>query len=257
MEIQAVHTACRGCCFAIPEEGTQTGCILARAEMYEDQGCLVDAYDENGNEFFIVNGRICAAKRSPEWASRQTDVVEAVRNEIRTKLTVVVFVGDGLEETVKSLLGQEVLPHEVFFVATTGAAPLSLKLRELIGEVPPFTWKVSLIDAPPRTVVDTLFPQFTGHFYALFRSGFVLPRRFIARIDDAVNYRLESFVVSLPYDDENGLVVYRPFHKQMNGNAELVGEQETLRSVEEKAVAMVGVTGEVRMVTYASDLCPL
>ena len=68
-EISPIHTPCLGCTFMTNEEHKQIGCQVGRIEKYREQGAdVIDVYDDNGNEFFVVNDRLCVYKRDKEWA---------------------------------------------------------------------------------------------------------------------------------------------------------------------------------------------
>ena len=67
--ISPMHTPWLGGAFMINEEQKQVGCQVGRIEKYQERGAdVIDVYDDNGNEFFVINDRLCGYKRDKEWA---------------------------------------------------------------------------------------------------------------------------------------------------------------------------------------------
>ena len=57
--INAVHTPCKNCVFAIYDNITQTNCALHYLDIYRDKDIeILEAYD-NDKEFYIINNKKC------------------------------------------------------------------------------------------------------------------------------------------------------------------------------------------------------
>ena len=56
--IAPMHTPCLGCTFSIKDKQKQIGCQVGRIDKYKELGAeVINVYDDNGNEFFVVNNR--------------------------------------------------------------------------------------------------------------------------------------------------------------------------------------------------------
>lgn len=292
-DIHPIHQSCLGCFFAEVEDKTQTGCRLGRLEVFGEQGRVLSAYDADGNEFEIINGRLCNAYR-PEWWGEQLSYklqFEEIRNEIQVRPTVIVLIGGDLdylklESSIQSLLDQTKAPEELLFVNCQNDIPT----RSLLGGIATFirdevAWR--LVDALPNergvrpqagAAINEAFSKIKTPFYCVVETGGTLPRNFIEQLDATLNERLEQVVVVAPYAGQGltGLVVQTSFHKnrnvggfaalQVEGHG-LIGEQlgpedmlprkDTflLTDIVSKARLLAGPEAE-GLVKEADQLCP-
>lgn len=275
--IPPVHTACLGCVFSIKQGKEQVGCRLGRTDRYNDLGCLVEAYDDEENEFYVVTNRICHAKRLKPWGDDipEKDWADKVRSEIEIKTTAVVTIPPNvslyeLDKTIEAIASQTLPFAQTFFVADGEAWKKRGEVKYIhsilarrIGSPARFTWRFSDIRVPHP--VDLLFNQFRSHFYATFKAGFPIPHDFARSIDHAINDRYERVFVLTPYDnDGNGLVVHNGFHKSgwVNGNKPVVVQKPEepemiLESVVDKASFLAKEHNAPHLVRSVSELCPL
>jgi hypothetical protein len=66
-EINAIHTPCKSCVFAVYDNQTQISCGLDYLAKYKKNNIeILEAYDEE-KEFFIVNGKKCIGYRENKW----------------------------------------------------------------------------------------------------------------------------------------------------------------------------------------------
>lgn len=222
--IGRVHTACRGCCFAVVEGRTQSGCRLGRVDAFlgQDPASVVEAYDADGNEFFVIN-RVCNAKRDADWAAAHgPGDVAAVRREVRLRASAVVLACDrpGLRQTVAALVAQRVPPTDFFFVVPPGG-PVSDRevhsdMWEALGNA--WTWRIVRGVDPGATeaeLADAGVNASSGNWYAYFRAGEPVPPEAFAELDRALNERMERVM----WRRDGGLFVQRAAHDFVGGNA--------------------------------------
>jgi hypothetical protein len=287
VSLHVVHTACRDCVFATyPGMGrTQTGCELKRLDKYREQGTeVLEAVDETGDEFFIVNGRKCLAHRDKSWADRVPEGNRAatVRAELTTRTDVVVPLGsaedlDRLPATLDSLRALELKPATVTVVNNSdlGMGKAVSALAKTGGGL---NWQVT--DIKERAAdggrvdldraVDIAAAKFKGHFYTLLPAGETLPPSFTADLDRAVVDDLGRFVLLLPNERMVGLTVALGFHRapMVDGNKPLSAmllddplETDTappvlLKNVVEKAAYIAERQNLPHLVERAEVVCP-
>lgn len=65
--INAVHTSCKNCVFAIYDQKTQTGCELNYIDGFKNnQEEIIEVYDDE-LEFFVINNKKCLGYRELSW----------------------------------------------------------------------------------------------------------------------------------------------------------------------------------------------
>jgi hypothetical protein len=226
-KINPVHTACMGCVFASFAGKTQDGCLLCRTDLYREQGSLLECVDGAGDEFFVVNGRLCLAKRSPDWAKRQvSDRGAAVRKELAQRIDYIIPFDqltnlDLLQPTLESIRAQNPGPSSVLVVSNQDEVRLGKVQAVLAKLADGLEW--SLTDVRERDqdgrrvtrgrILDIAADKATGHFYAVFSPGVTVPADFASGLNDAVVNRLSRFLVVVPDEQGEGLVVALSFHR--------------------------------------------
>lgn len=69
--INAIHTPCKKCAFAIYDNKTQTGCHLNYLEKFRSKNVeILEAYDEE-KEFYIINEKKCLGYRENSWFDKR------------------------------------------------------------------------------------------------------------------------------------------------------------------------------------------
>jgi hypothetical protein len=295
--IHSIHQPCKNCVFATydleQDKPTQAGCRLKKLEIFcsRDPESVIEAEDEEA-AFVIVNNRKCQFFRdnNSQWASIVpfADYETQVRKDVVQKLDFVIVVDDydgneldeklaRLKATLDSLKQQTVAPNRVFIVNNSEkvrAGQLQGFLDKNAQGLNVYRTQIH-IRAEGKQIhflacVDEVFSKTTGHFYATFRPGFVLPKDFVESIDKAINDRLEQFVVLSPVDEAmNGMVVQRGFHKAYDGNAPGQGYDDSvelppgeeaqpvmLHDLVEKAVFFAGIYKRPELVSKVTDVCP-
>lgn len=303
VELHVIHTACRGCAFAdekmvwetkqitddlsVPSYRSQTGCKLGRLDKYRQQGTeVLDAGDENGDEFYIVNGRACAAYRDwgRGWGAGvpQENWPATVRAELTALADVVIPLEDAgdldkLPATLDSLRALELAPATVTVVNNAGIG-MGRVIAAMNKAGTGLNWQVTDVRERARDgsrvdvarLVDIVQAKLKGHFYTLLAAGDELPPSFTADLDRAVVDDMRRFVVLLPTENGVGLTVGLGFHRSptVNGNKPLpaallgaVDEADTapdrlLKDVVEKAKYVAERRNTPFLVEPAEAVCP-
>lgn len=273
MEDTAARTPCRDCVFAVydtvhesrrltpdllpPGYRSQTGCRLGRLERFLELGTRVERAEEPDVHSFVVRDRLCLASRHADspWAKATPPDrwADRVREDLRLRLHVVVPVmtGDTLDQiltTARSLEGMALPARAAHFVLNADG----LRPGELVAALracgPALAWNVRAVAErnPDGTrvdagrcvdlVADGLDPR-DANYYAVFRPGFAVPPSFAADLDEALNGRLERFVLLRARADGQGLVVQTKTHQLAGGNRPSTFEREGADPVRADAVA--------------------
>lgn len=277
-----IATACKDCVFATYIGKTQTGCALGRLDKYRAAGTQVDeCYDED-KEFFVIRGRICAACRNQnnKWCKKHKpeDYANAVRKDISLRMLVIVPVLDNkhtiedIMTTVKSIDAQKLPATEVIVALNDDlkAAPVLQAMKEA-----KCNWTVKRVVEKDKDgnrlalgcVVD-MCVEFSKEstYYSVFSPGAVIHDNFISSLDEALNDRLERFVMLTPQSGYSGLVVQKGIHDSVGGNRPgvLADEEhpagyvtgQTLYSVCDKVFYYAKVERCPELVRQVSELCP-
>ena len=82
--INAVHTPCKNCVFAIYDNITQTNCALHYLDIYRDKDIeILEAYD-NDKEFYIINNKKCIGYREQSWFDNLNMSESSLEEKIKT-----------------------------------------------------------------------------------------------------------------------------------------------------------------------------
>ncbi len=265
MEMKQVHTSCRDCQFAVYDVlPTQTGCELGRTDRYREQGCLVEAYDEEC-EFYVVDGRACNAfrKLGSPWLNAGEDPVARVKSEIGTKVGYVIIASaqstpEQVVKTAKAVLTQCPPPEGIVMAHPEGLpspGKFNAALFAALGNN--VTWRMTCVLGTPfrGELVDAAVERLgRGNWYAVFNAGDEVPAGFAAKLEEALNERMEQFCAVKGDENGSGLLVQTAFHKHpmVGGNstveAESGGEKVVLTDVLSKALFLADSQGRPDMV---------
>lgn len=197
-EIKPIHTACRDCCFADFEDNTQDGCLLGLIHRYKNLGVeIVEAYDEEGMEFSIINGRFCKFKRSMGWYSTKTSPYIDVLNECAPRIEYFIYTDDdsykNLHDTLDSIRTQTIKPKAINIInnGVEGRVRLAQKELEAFG----VAWSIQDIveeDADMDRCVDIACKGCKSTYMLVCRSGMILPVDFTLKLDHLVTIELKQ-----------------------------------------------------------------
>jgi hypothetical protein len=226
---QRLHTSCRDCRFARYDRSCQTGCDLGRLERFAASGATVVEARDDEREFSVIDGRACLAWRPADWGENLTPQArrETVRREMTIRLEYLIWVettsSDALRRTVASLKDQQPAHHRVTFCLLQGAAH-PRKVFHLLEQSGLTGWHVRTFPngANRGQAADITLQSTDSSWYACFRAGTAVPDGYAARLDAALNDRLERFVVLEGLDGGcgDGFAAQTFLHRALGGNAE-------------------------------------
>ena len=261
--ISPMHTPCLGCAFMINEEQKQVGCQVGRIEKYQERGAdVIDVYDDNGNEFFVINDRLCVYKRDKEWAkgvSKKQRVTE-VERELRLKYHAMVIYDykhdvEDLFKTMESIDSQNNPPIVVTIInRRTNVAQKDLVKLLTAKDYKNIEWRLQTFfdnDATNREctdlVIDNTKYEYKVLFYITFRSGFEVPLTVSDEIQKYVVQDMNNLAYAYPNKEENGEIVNINMHLKHAGNTFNIPIVEKLKEFEE------GVKPYIHNI---EDICP-
>jgi len=269
-EVSSIHTACRNCVFAEFKNKVQTGCSLNKLDDYRNAGIdLVEVYDKDGTEFFLVDGRFCLFYRNKEIMERYPrDSWERIAL-MTTKCpyhAMVLFEEEHtfaqLKRTLKNLRhDQEIAPN---FVTVLNKQYLHYAekpekytkpsvLLDLLNDLEFHQFSFKNVYDPTlgnRELIDLSFDSSSTlpyPFYAVFHADFDIPHAFSKELNDAILIKMMQIGIGTPEDKLNGMIVSRTAHKKHGGNAFNINLEDKIEKYEENAH---------NFIHKASDICP-
>jgi hypothetical protein len=260
-DFDPVHTACADCVFAEKitsphdtspalSKRTQTGCSFNRLEKYRDKGAqIIDAYDENGDEFSVINGKICLYKRTKDWGELTSKKRwrARVNDELRMKYHAMVSFGpedslQDLHKTMQSLNDQSNPPTLTSVLSTSKEVPTHIINALNSANYENLDWRLqTFIDEEihERQCIDLAIDNTKKLvrivFYMLFQAGFEVPNEMSDEIHQYFIEDMGRVIFASGNDDGNGMLVSFPFHIKHAGNAFHVRIEDKLREFEEGA----------------------
>jgi len=207
--VSQVHTACKGCVHAIYDGLTQTGCRFGRLDKFRDSGAeIIEVYDIDGHEFFVINNRMCTWKRNAEWL---------LKNGIRTKerqgqlmreeaaLPFHLIVDDAssiedIQKTVEYINAMKEKPIEATFVRKIDSF---LRPPEIIVELKNLSCKWNLSNyADDGMEIDDILHSVKTPYFCYVKPGYEIPVNLFTKVNDMVHYDLFRFAYILPAGTE-------------------------------------------------------
>ena len=265
--INQLHTSCRDCAFAEYSKGTQVGCEFNRIESYKNSGAeVLEAYDENGKEFYVINDRICIYHRSKEWAKKYptSELKSVVKSQCKIPFHAIIIHKKGqtieeLESTISSL-NDQYNPPTVVSVINRNVEESLYETNMLIEDIfkkyeASFKWRVqSIVDQekPEREcidlAIDATYFKYNYPYYITFFSGFSVPKDFTKELDNAMILNNKQVIVAYGIDKtENCMLVNKLMHRKHTGNAFLINVETKILELEE---------GSKGYFYNIEDLCP-
>lgn len=246
MDNAVVITRCDDCVFKVcNEENNQTGCMVGRLEKFLE---IDDKIGYNPETKSYIIGRTCNMKRLEKWASKQNDIIEAVKSETKVKVDCIIIVRNDVKYqvasagtcfTIKQCINQTIKPNSIIIV--TGNS-------EVEGMVKKF-WEEAIVENLKDSHIKyQLIRQFygpydinsltneavkkcTGQFYCLLESGDRINSDTIEKVNTIVNKDLDRFLCILPgiYDSGYPRVIHTMTHKSYQE-----GTRDIVNIIEEK-----------------------
>lgn len=110
--VNAIHTPCLDCVFAVYEDKTQTGCAMDMLEKYREKEDIevIEAYNED-KEFYIINNKKCFPYKIPSYFKNRgmenstiNEKVAYVKNQMNINYALVIDIRDMSILAFKSIL---------------------------------------------------------------------------------------------------------------------------------------------------------
>ena len=194
-------TSCKDCVFAIRRDGVQTGCNLYRLDKLADNGAEIL---KNGKSFFVF-GRICTACRNTDWGRKhkKKDWKTLVFDYIQVRMDVIIHVSetdtlDSAKKTIDSACNQIIKPTMIVIACENKDIT-----AELIDDLRNRNIRWKLENSNAYDAADLC----EGSYYCIFMSGYEIPKDYIFNVNKAINHDLKRFVLVLPDENGNGMIV--------------------------------------------------
>jgi len=254
--INQLHTSCKDCAFAVYSGKTQTGCSAEILERYRKNGAdIVEAYDDNGKEFFVINDKLCSHHREKEWAKKysKSELLNIVNSQTKSPYQVMVLhreesSPEGMDSTLKSLSEQFNPPNIISIISmkkVDSIYELNMELESILKKYDDkFDWRIQNILDPDETTVrnaidlavDGTYFKYGFPYYLVFESGFEIPKNFTQELHDSITFEGKQMVFCHPLKDSmNGMLVNRLLHRKHTGNAFNIHIEDKIAEFEEDA----------------------
>lgn len=268
--LSQIHTNCKNCVFATFNDKLQTGCSLNKLQDYEKAGIEVaDGYDDDGNEFKIINGRFCLFYRNPDVMSvyPKDTWAKVVKEQTKIPYHVLILIEDDhtfsqVKECLFQWRDQDIRPSMVTLInkqylkyRTHGPEKYirPSKLLELLQNFHFHQHSLKNVyndELSDRELIDLVFDSskyLPYPFYAVFKVGFNVPVHFSTELNNAILIQMLQLGFAHPVDDINGMVVNRITHKKHSGNSFGINLEDKILAEEE--------CGE-KFIFRIEDICP-
>ncbi len=214
-ERPVIQTVCLGCVFAKKAPGNDNrfrqqkdGCELGAIRKFRERGeRVIEAKDESGNEFYVLDDCLCPFYRPFLWkkGTELDKCVKRVRHEVTIKPDVVLYYGsenclDELRVTLDSLKSCTLKPHHTYITNHSNDRP-----SQIISVLKEYglKWRIETIlenDAGLDRALNLTTRKCSGRYVTYFQAGFAVPPDFFTSIDGFLNDELGEFVLLTPTD---------------------------------------------------------
>tara|TARA_R110000751_G_scaffold21636_1_gene61913 strand:- start:3754 stop:4572 length:819 start_codon:yes stop_codon:yes gene_type:complete len=254
--INQLHTSCKDCAFAEYSGKTQTGCSAGILERYRKNGAdIVEVYDDNGKEFFVINDKLCSHHRDKEWAKKysKSELLNIVNSQTKSPYQAIILYCEestleGIDSTLKGLSEQFNPPSIISVISmkkTDSIYKLNMEIEAVIKKYDDkFDWRIQNTLDPDETVVrqaidlaiDGTYFKYGFPYYLVFESGFEVPKDFTEELHNSIVFEGKQMVFCHPLKDSmNGMLVNRLLHRKHTGNAFNIHIEDKIAEFEEGA----------------------
>ena len=239
--INYIHTPCRDCVFAKYESNKQIDCFLGRIDKYREANTnIVTGYDEEGKEFFVIDGRICLFHRTSQYMEKYPANLWSTMVDLETLIPyqVIIFIEkehtlSDIKKSISSIQAQFVKPNFITFVNKQYIS-YSLEPEKFISpkelyyllqdsKLHRFSLRNIYDDSlSDRAIIDLVLDHTKNYpylFYVTFDAKFDIPEDFSNELNTLVLHKMLQICVSKPIDHINGMVVSRVAHLKFAGNS--------------------------------------
>lgn len=233
MSNKAPYTSCKECAFAEYNGNTQTGCSLDKLKDFED---VIEAYDDE-KEFYVIQNRFCYYARTKQWAEKYEDTLEQLEKEMQhLPYQVIIFASSNLEKlskTLDSVYKLDILPAHISIINKKIKDP-QLIVDDIESREPKIRWYLKGIrnaNLSNHKCIDQIIKFIRQPFYAVFHSGFEIPRDLFSALRDKIYHDNLQFAFIKPNTEGNGEIVSSSMHMALNGN-QAIGLEKKIESQE-------------------------
>jgi hypothetical protein len=213
-ERPVIQTVCLGCVFAktdwIEDKSCtcqqKDGCELGAIRKFRERGeRVIEAEDESGNEFYVLDDCLCPFYRPFLWkkGTELDKCIKRVRYEVTIKPEVIVYYGkngslDELRMTLDSLKNCALKPHHTYITNHSNDRP-----SQIIGVLKEYglKWRIETIlenDADLNRALNLTTRKCSGRYVTYFQAGFEVSPDFFTCIDNFLNDELGEFILLTP-----------------------------------------------------------
>lgn len=229
--IKQINTSCKGCFFSIWDDKTQTACSIGLIDKFKERDEVIEVYDEEGDEFFVVNGRHCQYKRSRVWGhhfgTNHDLAYQKARSEIFPKVELIVYLDkldkptfNLLDKTLKSIDKSRVSLLKIVNNSLEDPAPLSEHLQKKLIELDindiKRTYKHVIEAATIDRCADLAIKESKNPFFLFCEAGFKFPSKALSKLDEIFNDELKP--VSLVKFKSGAYMGHTLLYKMTGGN---------------------------------------
>ena len=204
--IKQINTSCKDCFFSVWKDKTQTSCSIGMVDRFKEREEVIEVYDEQGDEFFVINGRHCQYKRSRVWGhafgTNHDLAYQKARKEISPRVELVVYLDkidtnalQKLGTTLKSIDKTKVSLLKIVNNSLEDPAPLSAYLQKMLLELDmnDLKWSTKhIIEAADiDRCADLAIKESKNPYFLFCEAGFKFPKKALKKIDEICNDELK------------------------------------------------------------------
>jgi|TARA_R110000824_G_scaffold55709_3_gene153306 hypothetical protein len=254
--ISQIHTTCKDCAFAVYSGKRQTECSAGILDRYRNNGAeIIDVYDDNGKEFFVINNKLCSHHREKEWAKKysKSELLNIVNSQTKSPYqAMILYCEESTPETIgftlKSLAEQFNPPNIISIIvrkATDSIYKLNMEIEAVVKKYDnKFDWRIqNILDTEETSVrqsidlaVDGTYFKYSFPYYLVFESGFEVPKDFTEELHNSIMFEGKQMIFCHPVKGSlNGMLVNRLLHRKHTGNAFNINIEDKIAEFEENA----------------------
>jgi hypothetical protein len=269
-----LKTVCKNCVFAEFDDQQQTGCSAGFLQKYEASGAeIVEEY--YGDKIYkVINNKICLGCRleNSNWTKQYEgkDLLASMKKEVRFRCDAVVVITDDtkmedIEKTTVSVIASSIKPDKVVYVYRNMKFNYA-KLLKYVNSIYVGTgikWQIKELDdenASLETMIAESVRDTVSEFSTTLVAGMVLAEGFIEKLRVMLREEMKEFILILPNDAGEGMVVLKYALANCGWNAPIeVVEDDVKKEITnfiEKLIIITKVQNKQRYI-WTNEFQPL
>jgi hypothetical protein len=232
-------TSCEDCVFAEYDGNEQVDCKLDRLEKFQQNGATLKFDTDTDRHHYKIHDRVCIACRNNKWGTEhpKRKWIELVTKEMEIQCDFLIYIDHGsdlqeIESTMHSVQQQNIKPKSITMILGHEVDSISIPeiIDILIRDAEGIPWYVEEIKSEKALPIDQALTSCKAPYYAVFHSGYDIPKDFLVKLNDALNSDLLQVIAVKPDENDNGMIVSRIIHDRLLGNKEsfILNKIETL-----------------------------